>query len=89
MSNCIHDTKYEIAVNGNAQTPHVISGPPPITMPSAQFDANTALAEIAALTQQITDSETNLRAQLDSIEPQREVFSSLVIIFFLIQSLIS
>uniref|UniRef100_A0A9J2PDA4 G-patch domain-containing protein n=1 Tax=Ascaris lumbricoides TaxID=6252 RepID=A0A9J2PDA4_ASCLU len=59
-------------LNGNAQTPHVISGPPPITMPSAQFDANTALAEIAALTQQITDSETNLRAQLDSIEPQRE-----------------
>uniref|UniRef100_A0A915AV04 Calcium homeostasis endoplasmic reticulum protein n=1 Tax=Parascaris univalens TaxID=6257 RepID=A0A915AV04_PARUN len=59
-------------LNGNAQTPHVISGPPPITIPNSQFDANTALAEIAALTQQITDSETNLRAQLDSIEPQRE-----------------
>ncbi|VDM46919.1 unnamed protein product [Toxocara canis] len=58
--------------NESGPTASMMVVPVPMAMSPAQFDAGAALAEIAALTQQITDSETNLRAQFDSIEPQRE-----------------
>lgn len=63
----------EILANESGPTASMMVVPVPMAMSPAQFDAGAALAEIAALTQQITDSETNLRAQFDSIEPQREV----------------
>lgn len=62
-------------MNGGAAPPP--SGLPPpsaarsIQMP--QFDANAALAQISTYNQQIADSESNLRAQFESIEMQKEV----------------
>ncbi|VDK47871.1 unnamed protein product [Anisakis simplex] len=59
--------------DNNGSRPSAVNAPPlPINMPPAQFDVNAAMVEIASLTQQITDSETNLRAQFDSIEPRKE-----------------
>ncbi|KAL3995445.1 Surp module family protein [Acanthocheilonema viteae] len=45
---------------------------PPSAIQVQQFDANTALAQIATFNQQIADSEANLRAQFESIELQKE-----------------
>lgn len=52
--------------------PGIVGPPPNMQMPN--FDTNTALAQIAAYSQQIADSEANLRAQFDSIELQKEVY---------------
>lgn len=60
---------FHVSVNdGN---PPAGLAPPPAQVP--QFDANTALTQIATFNQQIADSEANLRAQFESIELQKEV----------------
>ncbi|VDM96091.1 unnamed protein product [Thelazia callipaeda] len=51
-------------------SPAVLAPLPSIPIP--QLDINTAMAQIATLNQQIADSESNLRAQFESIELQKE-----------------